>query len=262
MPGSEIAIVNERFVTRFFPNEDALGKRIKLRDDRRDPDNDGKIDPSPWLTIVGVVPTVRQRAPQDVETDSVAYVPYRWDAWRGMALIARSATGDPAAIGTQLRQEVRAVDPDQPVFNVWTMDHFLARQRWPYTIFGTLFVVFAVIALVLAAVGVYAVTAYTVTQRTQEIGVRMALGAQAKQVSWLILRQGVLQLAIGVVLGLAGAFGTGKLLASTQLVQVSSADPVTFIGITVILFIVVAAACLIPARRATRLDPLAALRLD
>jgi predicted permease len=262
MPGSEIAIVNERFVARFFPNEDPLGRRIKLRDERRDPDNDGTIDPPPWLTIVGVVPSVRQRPPQDVETDSVAYVPYRFDAWRGMALIARSATGDPAAIGTQLRQEVRAVDPDQPVFNVWTMDQYLARQRWPYTIFGTLFVVFAVIALVLAAVGVYAVTAYTVTQRTQEIGVRMALGAQAKQVSWLILRQGVLQLGIGVLLGLAGAFGTGKLLASTELVQVSSADPVTFVGITVVLFIVVAAACLIPARRATRLDPLAALRLD
>jgi putative ABC transport system permease protein len=262
LPGSETTIVNERFAARFFPNEDPLGKRIKLRDERRDPDGDGKIDPAPWLTIVGIVPSVRQRPPQDVETDSVVYVPYRMDAWRFVTLIARSAGAEPGAISNQLRQEVRAVDTDQPVFNVWTLDEFLARQRWPYTVFGTLFAVFAVIALVLAAVGVYAVTAYTVTQRTQEIGVRMALGAQESQVSWLILRQGMLQLALGVIFGLAGAFGASWLLAKTELIQVTSTDPVTFGGITLLLFFVVAAACLIPARRATRLNPLTALRAD
>jgi predicted permease len=262
MPGSETAIVNERLVARFFPNEDPIGRRIKLRDERRDPDGDGKIDPPPWLTIIGVVPSVRHRPPQDVDTDWVAYVPYRLDAWRFVSLLASSARGEAAALINQLRQEVRAVDPDQPVFNVRTMDEFLARQRWPHRVFGSLFAIFAVIALVLAAVGVYAVTAYTVTQRTQEIGVRMALGARGRQVSWLILRQGVVQLALGVVLGLGGAYGTSRVLASTQLVQVAPTDPVTFAAITLLLFVVVAAACLIPARRATRLDPLIALRME
>ena len=135
----------------------------------------------------------------------------------------------------------------------------LAQQRWPFVVFGTLFVTFAAIALVLAAVGLYAVMAYSVTQRTQEIGVRMALGAGAPQVSWLILRRGLIQLAIGLTIGLTGAwFATAAL--PTQIVGNSPNDPRMFSFVTAVLVLVSLAACLIPTRRATRLDPLVALR--
>jgi ABC-type antimicrobial peptide transport system permease subunit len=136
-----------------------------------------------------------------------------------------------------------------------------AQNRWPYRVFGSMFTIFAVIALVLASVGIYAVTAYSVTQRTQEIGVRMALGAQSRQVSWLILRQGLVQLALGLALGTAGALAAAPVLA-TLLVQIKPNDPVTLLAIGLVFTGVTICACLIPARRATRLDPLAALRVD
>jgi len=160
-----------------------------------------------------------------------------------------------------LREEMRALDPDMPLFNIRTMDQNLERQRWPFRVFGTMFAVFALIALLLSAVGLYAITAYSVTQRTQEIGVRMALGAQAKQVWWLIARRAIVQLAIGLAIGMPGAFGVGILLKSL-LVQTSSYDPTTLISIAVLLIAVAIAACYWPARRATRLDPLVALRYE
>ncbi len=123
-----------------------------------------------------------------------------------MNILARSQV-EPSTLTMQVRQAVQAIDPDLPVFGVQTMNEFLAQVRWPYRVFGTMFAIFAVIALVLSAVGIYAVTAYSVTQRTQEIGVRMALGAQRGQVSWLILRQGLIQLAIGLTIGLSRARG-------------------------------------------------------
>jgi ABC-type antimicrobial peptide transport system permease subunit len=161
----------------------------------------------------------------------------------------------------QVRQAVQSIDPDLPVFGVQTMNQFLAQARWPYRVFGSMFAIFAGIALVLSAVGIYAVTAYSVTQRTQEIGVRMALGARRGQVSWLILRRGLIQLAIGLVIGLAGALPLSGVLQSL-VVQIPTKDPVTFVTIAAILVAVTIAACLIPARRATKLDPLVALRAD
>jgi putative ABC transport system permease protein len=168
---------------------------------------------------------------------------------------------DPGVIMNSVRREVQAVDPDQPVFTVQTMEEALARQRWPMRVFGSLFAIFAVIALVMSSVGLYAVMAYSVTQRTQEIGVRMALGAESKQVSWLILRRGLIQLAIGLTLGLVGSWYASAAV-QPLLAQITPNDPATFIGITALLTIVSLAACLIPARRATRLDPLTALRVD
>jgi len=169
------------------------------------------------------------------------------------------AQGDPAALTSLLREEVRAIDADLPLFGILTMDQALAQQRWAFRIFGTMFAIFAIIALALSAVGLYAVTAYSVSQRTQEIGVRMALGAQAKQVLWLILRRSVVQMVIGLVLGIAGALGVSKLLASV-LFQTGAGDPVLLAMIVVLLIGVSTAACIWPARRATRLDPVNALR--
>jgi putative ABC transport system permease protein len=197
---------------------------------------------------------------QERDPDPVAYLPFRTDPGRFMTLIARSQ-GDPSALTPLMREEVRAIDPDLPLFGIQTMDQSLAQQRWPFRTFGTMFLIFAVIALVLSAVGLYAVTAYSVTQRTQEIGVRMALGAQPQQVWWLILRRAIVQMAIGLTIGMAGALGVGKLLESL-LMQTSSRDPVTLVSIAVLFVIVSVAACLGPARRATRLDPLIALRYE
>jgi putative ABC transport system permease protein len=160
-----------------------------------------------------------------------------------------------------VRREVQAIDQDQPVFTVQTLDQMLAQERWPFRVFGGLFAIFAVIALVLSSVGLYAVMAYSVTQRTQEIGVRMALGAAGREVSWLILKRGLIQLALGLTIGLGGALALSRVLQSV-LFQITPTDPVTFAAITILLTIVSVAACLLPARRATRVDPLVALRAE
>jgi putative ABC transport system permease protein len=213
-----------------------------------------------WLTIVAVSPNIRQGNPQALEPDAVVYVPHRLESQGFMSILARSKV-EVATLTMQVREAVQAIDSELPVFGVQTMNQFLAQQRWPYRVFGSMFAIFAVIALVLSAVGIYAVTAYAVTQRTQEIGVRMALGAQQRQVSWLILRQGMIQLIIGLALGLAGAWPLSGVLQSL-VVQIPTKDPTTFITIALILTAVTIAACLVPARRATRLDPLAALRTE
>lgn len=254
--GSEAVVVNTRFAAQFFPGEDAIGKRIRLKPGGG-PDAQ---TPKPWMTIVGVAPTVRQRNVQDIDPDAVAYLSYRLEPPAGTAILIRSL-GDPGTLTSAVRAAVQATDPDQPVFDVQTMEQALAQNRWPYRVFGSMFTIFAIIALVLASVGIYAVTAYSVTQRTQEIGVRMALGAQGSQVSWLILRQGLVQLAIGLTIGTAGALAAGPVL-QTLLVQIKPRDPVTLIGIAVVFTAVTICACLIPARRATRLDPLTALRVE
>jgi len=255
-PGHEAAIVNQRFVTMHFAGEDPLGRRIRLTDSSPQIQQPPPVD----ATIVGIAPTVRQRSFQDPDPDPVVYLPYRADPQRFMSLIVRG-TGDPARITALVREEMRAIEPDIPLFRIQTMDQMLAQQRWPLRTFGSMFALFAVIALVLSAVGLYAVTAYSVTQRTAEIGVRMALGAQPKQVMWLVMRRSLIQLAIGVPLGIAGAFGVGILLKSL-LVQTSSRDPLTIGVIAMLMILVSLAACFWPARRATRLDPVSALRYE
>ena len=251
--GNEVVVVNERFAARYFPGEDAVGQRIRLT-----PVSESSAEP--WLTIVGVTPVVRQSNPQDLQPSAVIYQPFRQQPLQGMNILLRTA-GPQASIVGSVRDAVQAVDPEQPVFSIMTMDEVLAQSRWPYRVFGTMFALFALIALVLSTVGIYAVTSYAVSQRVQEIGVRMALGAQPRQVSWLILRSGLTQLAIALMLGLPGAWGVGQALASV-VAQIPPTDPVTFVGIIALLTTVTIAACLIPSWRATRLDPLTALRVE
>ena len=253
--GREVAIVNARFATTHFPNGDALGKRIRLIDEgvREGP-------PPPWLMIVGVAPTIRQRNPQDLQPDSVVYLPYRGDPTTFATVLARG-DGGAGAIGTILRTEMRTLDPDLPLFDVRTLDDQLALSRWPYRVFGTMFTIFAAVALLLSTVGLFAITSRTVADRTREIGVRLVLGARPSEVQWLIVRQGSLKVVIGLLFGIAGAFGVGRLL-QTMLVQMSPRDPLTIGVIVLVLTAVATVACAWPARRACRLDPMAALRSE
>jgi putative ABC transport system permease protein len=255
-PGHPSVVVNQRLVAMYFKGENAVGRQIRLVDDSP------SSTQSPWLTVVGVVPNVRQRNNnQEREPDAVAYIPHVQNAGmaRAAMVIARANSDNIAQATQSLREAMRLVDPDLALFNPRTVDEILARQRFFLQLFSVMFGTFAIIALVLAAVGLYAVTAYSVTQYTRDIGVRMVLGAQSGQVIWLFLRRAFVQLAIGLAIGLAGAFGVGKLLQSF-LVQMTGRDPVTLVAITALVVVVALLACFWPARYATRLDPLAALR--
>jgi putative ABC transport system permease protein len=254
--GHEGVLVNQRFVAMHFAGEDPVGQRIRLVD--ATPARVYDATPPLSATIVGVVPTVRQRNFQEPDPDPVAYVPYRTDPQRFVFLVVRGQ-GDPAALTSLVREQMRAIEPDLPLFGILTLDQMLAQMRFSFRVFGSMFAIFAVIALVLSAVGLYAVTAYAVSQRTAEIGVRMALGAQSSQVLWLMMRQALWQLAVGLPIGVAGAFAVGRLLQSV-LAQTNGRDPVTVAAIAVLMAAVSMAACFWPARRATRLDPVAALR--
>ena len=174
-----------------------------------------------------------------------------------MGLVLRTA-GDPAAFATTLRREVQALDKDQPIYNVRTMDDVVANSLGTRRVSMQLFAVFGCAALLLAALGIYGVMAYSVAQRTQEIGIRMALGAQRSDVLRLVVRQGMTLAAIGVVAGLAGAFSLTRVI-SNLLFHVGASDPVTFIAISLLLLVVSLIACYLPARRAARLDPVIAL---
>jgi putative ABC transport system permease protein len=255
-PGAESIVVNERFVARFFPAEDPVGRRVKFVVRQSTPTS----TPQPWRTIVGVSENVRQGDPQALEPDAVIYRPYRQNPFSSMTILVRTEA-EPSALTADIRRAVQSADPDQAVFNVRSLNEVLANVRWPFRVFGSMFAIFALVALALSAVGIYAVTSYAVTQRTPEIGVRMALGAQPKQVWWLILRQGIFQLTIGLGSGLVAGVFFARVLKSL-VVQIPFRDPITFTVTAALLALVMLAACLIPARRATRLDPIAALRVE
>jgi predicted permease len=253
-PGSEVLVVDDRFAATHFPGEDPIGRRIRF------PSSPTSTDRTPpvWRTIVGVSRTIDDLPqPGDTRPSGSVYIPYRQEPPVTAGLMVRSRL-DPSAVMNAVRREVQQLDQDQPVFTVQTIGQMMARATWPYRVFGSLFAIFALIALVLSAVGLYAVMAYSVTQRTTEIGVRMALGADRRRVSWLVLRRGLVQLGIGLTLGIAGAYALTQVLA--DVLVVAPRDPTTFAAITVLLSGVAVAACLIPAHRASRIDPLVALR--
>jgi predicted permease len=248
-PGHEAAIVSQQFANLYFPNEDPIGRRIRLSNDN-----------APWVTIVGVSPTVRQHYAQEI--DPVVYIPYRQNPGAYVVLLARAPEGvDAAAVTPPLREAIGALDGDLPTFDMMSLASLLAGSQFANRAFATVFGAFAVLALVLSAMGLYAVTAYAVTQRTQEIGVRVALGAQGAQVVWLFVRRALQPIGAGLVLGMAGAVAAGRLMRG-MLIQTSASDPITLASIAILLIGVALAACVWPARRATRLDPVKALRFD
>ncbi len=258
-PGGEVAIVNEAFVTRYFSGGEALGRRIRLGTDFTATTQDPKL---PWLTIVGVSPSVMQvNGPNnDTRPQPVVYVPFRQEPTIAFTVLTRSRLPR-ETLTAALRDAVRKTDADIPLYNIRTLEDILDQRTWPFRVFGTLFAVFALIGLVLSVVGIYAVTSYGVGQRTQEIGLRIALGASQRDVMWLVLRQGLRRIGIGLCLGLLAAWGLSRVLGSI-LVGVPTDDPATFVSITILLASVTLIACLVPTRRAMYLDPVDALRTE
>jgi putative ABC transport system permease protein len=248
-PASLTVIVNRNFAQNLLHQENPLGRRLRLY----------KNDiAQPWLTIVGVVPNISQYNQSRARRQPIIYLPYRLETTSSMVLAART-TVPPSTLKQTFRREVQTIDDDLPVLDLRTMDEQLEQQNWPYRVFGSLFAIFATIALALASVGLYAVIAHSVSQRTQEIGVRMALGATSSNVMRLVFSQGMTQLAIGLVIGLAAALGVTKVLKSL-LIDVSPSDPLTFGLSAFVLTLAASAGCLIPARRAMHVDPIEALR--
>jgi putative ABC transport system permease protein len=245
-----VAIVNETFVKRYFPNDEPIGKRFTFG---------GGGPNARWITIVGVVrDTKRQGVDQPVRIES--WMPLAQRPSGSMEIVLRT-TGDPLALSNAVREAVWSLDRNLPIPTIQTVEHILSQRVAQQRLNMLLLVLFASIALILAAVGIYGVMSYAVTQRTNEIGIRMALGAQARDVLRMVIWRGMALALIGVALGLAAALALTRVMKNL-LFDVSTTDPVTFAAIPVLLTGVAFIACWIPARRATKVDPLDALRYE
>jgi putative ABC transport system permease protein len=246
--GLPVAIVNQRFAAQFWPGQDPLGQRLRFLNGKK---------PEEWRTVVGVVSNIIQNDQTRQRFDPLIYVPYRQSPrpYTWIFLRTRVPRG---SLATAFRGGVRAVDPDLPVYGPFELADRL-EFFWDSRFYGTLFLIFAAIALLLASVGLYAVIAHSVNQRTQEIGVRMAVGATARDILQLVLRQGMLPMGIGLCIGLVGSIAVNRLLRA-ELVHVSPSDPITLIVASAALAFSATLGCLIPARRAMRVDPVIALR--
>jgi putative ABC transport system permease protein len=247
---STAALVNERFAQRFFAGTDPIGRDVLLVNERT-PDA-----PPRRVTIVGIAPPLRQQIAAG--HTPVVYVPLETQPGSIASLIIR---GRPAQFADILRNEVRRIDPDLPLFNLQSLERVSYVSRWIQRITSTAFSIVAIIATLLSALGLYALTAYAASQRTQEVGVRMALGAQRSQVSWLFLRRALRQVSLGLAIGVPGAIAMGGLLQGA-LVEVRANDPLVLAAVAAFLIAVSLVAAVLPARRASRLDPVAALRQD
>jgi putative ABC transport system permease protein len=239
-------VINETMARRYFPNENPIGKRITL----------GSPSP-PWLTIVGVVKDIRQRGLES-EPGPDWYFPYSQRPSRHACLLLRTS-GDRMSLASAVRNQISAIDKEQPVLAIKTLNEVIASTTAPRRFNTLLLAVFAAVALALAATGIYSVISYSVTQRTQEVGVRMALGARPGDVIRLILKQGLALTAAGVAAGILGAMAAARVM-SGLLYGVPATDPATFAAISLLLAIVATLACYLPARRAAKVEPLAALR--
>ena len=254
--GSGDAIVNERLAAMFFPDQEPIGKRIRLSGGPT-----SSQDTDAWLTVVGVAPSVRQQPTLQLQDlDPVVYVPRTLASGPVAWLLVRGAPSA-TSVATVVRERLWTLDPDVALARLVPLDETISQSRWTVRVFAAMFAAFAWIAVVLSAVGLYGVTAYSVTQRRQEVGVRMALGAQRGDIVWLFTRRAFVSLSVGLVAGLAGALAIGPLLGAF-LVQTSPSDPVTLAAVAGVLVVVAAFASVWPARRATRVSPAMALRTE
>jgi predicted permease len=245
-----VTVVNKAFAAKFFPGADPLGRRIRIGSSR---------SKAPWLTIVGVVPNTFSGDPEDLRPP-FAFLPLSQHRTNFMSIAVRAA-GGAMALTPQVRDVVASLNKDIPIYRVYSMTEAVARPLWFVRVFGTMFMIFGVIALFLAGVGLYAVMAFSVRRRTREVGIRMALGARTSHVVKMVLRQGLLQLAVGMTAGLAMGLGVSRLL-QVILFEVQPRDPFIFASVVAVLSGAGVFACVIPARRATRVDPLVALRSE
>jgi predicted permease len=243
-------LVNERFVERFSPDLDPIGREVLLINERT------PNQPPERFTIIGIAPPLRQQVAAG--HTPVVYLPFSTHTATTASLLVR---GRPEQFAAVLRHEVRRLDPDLPLFNLQSLERVSYNSRWIQRIMSTVFSLVAVIATVLSAVGLYSLTAYAAAQRTHEVGVRMALGAQRSQVSWLFVKQALRNVVIGLGIGLVGAVLVGFGLQGA-LVEVTANHPVALAAVTVLVVSVSLIAAVVPARRAARLDPVAALRRE
>ncbi len=248
-----VAIVNEQMVREFFPRENPLGARIHWARDE---------GPPHWMTIIGVVGDVKHSG-LNQPTDPAVYTPFsqndeRWRRWMTLAIRTRGAT---SGLVEEVKNQVWSLDSQIPVSDVHTMDELmavsLAQQRFNMLLLG----LFAALALILAAVGIYGAMAYVVSQRTHEIGIRTALGAQRRDVLRLVMGDGAKIALFGIAIGIVGALALTRLMAGL-LFDVKPTDPATFAAVAILLALVALAACYLPALRATRVDPMVALRYE
>jgi putative ABC transport system permease protein len=246
-----VGIANDEMVKQYFPNENPLGKRVRWARDRE----------VHWIQIVGVVGNVKHFG-LDLPELPALYSPYTqtnpWKRW--MTFVVRTQA-DPAGLTQAVKEQIWKIDSQLPITKVQTMNDVAAASFDARRFNMMLLTLFAGLALLLAAVGVYGVMSYAVTQRTHEIGIRMALGAQVGNVLGLVMKSGVVIATIGVAIGLAGAFALTRLMR-TLLFAVEPTDKVTFAAVSLCLLLIALAACYIPARRATKVDPLTALRYE
>ena len=251
MTRSPVAVINQAMAKKFWPNADPIGARFRTLNEE-----DGG-----WFTIVGIAPDYRHGEIDNTEPiEPCAYVSYSYAATPNTGLTIRVA-GEPAAIAAPAREAIRASDPKMAVFQAATMEEIRERGYWQYFLFGWMFSLYGGIALILASIGVYGVLSYSVAQRTQEIGVRMALGAGRRDVLRLVVLQGIKLAIAGVVVGVVGSFFITPIIGS-MLVNVSATDPLSFAGVSFFLTSIAFLASYVPARRAMAVDPLVALRAE